>query len=311
MKNKQKVWKRPTGKRTDIFVIAFLLSLVIMYGGDGISELLFWLIPFDRVCALITTSESVTQFLLDYFWFIGIWILFFLVCVIWKRNRPMLRQLAPNRNGNNLKGALIGLLLGFGTNGFCILMSVILGDIHLSFYEFSPALFFSFLFVVLIQSGGEEITDRVFLYQKLRRRYRNPAVAIVGNSVVFGAIHLFNPGVSVFAIIDIIVSGLIFSLIVYYYDSVWAAITYHAAWNFTQNIIFGLPNSGLVSEYSVFKLEAASAGNGLFYNVDFGVEGSIGAILIEGILLVVIIMVNRRKPEKNDVWGKAAAEAGL
>ncbi len=31
----------------------------------------------------------------------------------------------------------------------------------------------------------------------------------------------------------------------------------HMAWNYTQNIIFGLPNSGIVSGFSLFKLDAA------------------------------------------------------
>ena len=82
----------------------------------------------------------------------------------------------------------------------------------------------------------------------------------------------------------------------------------HTGWKFSQNIVFGLPNSGLVSEYSLFKLDAASAEEGLFYNVNFGVEGSVGAMLVFTFILFVIILLNRGKPEKNDVWGIAAAE---
>jgi hypothetical protein len=106
-------------------------------------------------------------------------------------------------------------------------------------------------------------------------------------------------------------AGLIWSLLVYYYDSVWVAFWFHAAWNYTQNIIFGLPNSGIISEYSIFKLEAASARNGLFYNVDFGVEGSIGSSLVLLVVIIVLVIINRKKPEKRDYWAeaeKAAAE---
>lgn len=230
---------------------------------------------------MITDSENAIWFMIEYFYFYGIWILFFVICAIFKSNRPILKQLGPNKNGNNLKGALAGVLLGFGANGFCILMSVILGDIKLYFNEFNPAIFITFIIVILIQSGGEEIAERVYLYQKLRRRHKNPIVAIVGNAVVFAGLHLFNPGITALSILAITVTGVLFSLIVYYYDSVWAAIMYHTAWNFTQSIAFGLPNSGIVSEYSLFKLEAASATNGPFYDVAFGVEGSIGSLLIE------------------------------
>ncbi len=309
MKNMIKSWTRPSRKWTDIFLIAAILSVILFYGGDLISFFLFRLIPLETIFRLITSSEDTSYFMLMYFSYIGAWILFFLICGIIKSNRPILKQLAPNKNGNNLKGVLWGLLLGFGANGFCILMSVLMGNIHLSFNEFNPLVFFTFLFVVAVQSGAEEILLRVYLYQKLRRRYRNPLVAIVGNSFVFTVLHLFNPGITPLSVICILEIGILYALLVYYYDSVWAAIMAHTWWNFTQNIIFGLPNSGIVSEYSLFKLDAASAENGLFYNVGFGVEGSLGSLLINGIVLVAIILINRGKPEKNDVWGKITLES--
>ena len=95
----------------------------------------------------------------------------------------------------------------------------------------------------------------------------------------------------------------------HYYDNLWGAMAFHAAWNYTQNIIFGLPNSGIVSEYSIFTLEAASARNGLFYNVNFGVEGSIGATAMLFILAAVIIYINRNKHERNDIWAEEEEKA--
>ena len=69
----------------------------------------------------------------------------------------------------------------------------------------------------------------------------------------------------------------------------WCASAIHAAWNFTQNIIFGLPNSGQVSPFSIFKLTAAK--DTFAYNVDFGVEATILSMIVEivGIVLVVVI----------------------
>ena len=264
--------------------------------------LIFKLISFDKLFSPVTTSDSVLEFLFMYVAFLGIWIIVLPLCGIFKSNRPILRQLAPNKNGNNLKGILAGLLLGFGANGICILISVLMGDIHLYFNEFNPILFFVFLLFVAVQSGAEELLTRVYLYQKLRRRYKSPLVAIIGNSLFFTVLHLFNDGITVISVLEIFASGIIFSLLVYYYDSVWAAIMMHTAWNFTQNIAFGLPNSGMVSEYSLFKLEAASAQNGLFYNVGFGVEGSVGSLIILALIIAAIIIINRGKPEKNDVW---------
>ena len=300
---------RPCGGFSDNFIISAILSLVIVIIGGNLAVLLFGFLNIQEKLTVWLGSDNMGAFLSDYLLTIGLWIAGLLFMAIPKKNRPMLKALAPNRTGNNLKGILIGLLMGFGTNGFCVLMSVLTGDIKLSYNGIDPLVLVVFLIAVFIQSSSEEITDRGYLYRKLRRRYRNPLVAILFSAVVFMAMHMANPGFTPLAGSQIFLVGVFWALIVYYYDSVWVAFWFHTAWNYTQNIIFGLPNSGIVSEYSIFKLEAASARNGLFYNVGFGVEGSIGSSLILLVVLIVIIVINRGKPEKNDYWADAEKQA--
>ena len=59
----------------------------------------------------------------------------------------------------------------------------------------------------------------------------------------------------------------------------------------------------------MFRLDAASATNGLFYNVNFGVEGSLGAVLLLILVGIVILLKNRSKGEHTDVWARAEQEA--
>ncbi|MBQ4252099.1 MAG: CPBP family intramembrane metalloprotease, partial [Erysipelotrichaceae bacterium] len=253
---------RPTSKITDILSVAFVISLLAIFGGSLLS-LLILRIPFiNRFLRSLVYSASMYEFLENYLIFFGIWIIILLNPLIFKGNRPMLKAIGYSRKGNNVTGFLMGLLLGFGTNGFCILMSLLAGDIKLSFYGFDFVVLLTFALAVFIQSGAEELADRFFLYQKLRRRYRHPVIAILGNSIIFALLHVGNPGFTLVSGLQIFLVGLVFSLMVYYYNNLWGAMAFHAAWNYTQNIIFGLPNSGIVSEYSIFRLEAASARNG-------------------------------------------------
>lgn len=292
---------RPSRKWTDILPIAALLSIAVLFLGVFMS-LAINAAGLDRLIEMICEDESLAEFMGSYAGFLGIWLAVLLVVVIFRANRPMLKSFGHNRKGNTLKGYLIGLLLGFGTNSFCVLMSLLMNDIKLSFFGFDPLILIAFLIAITIQSGAEELVDRFYLYQKLRRRYISPWVAILGNSLVFAAKHILNPGFTLISGMQIFMVGLIFSLLVYYYDGLWIAIAFHTAWNFTQNIIYGLPNSGIVSVYSIFNLEAASARNGFFYNVNFGVEGSIGAVLVLALTGLVIRYINRDKPELNDNW---------
>jgi len=300
---------RPCRKITDNIIIATVLSLVIMVLGSILSGIMLNLTGFRTLLSNYLQNGNLEMFLSSYLEFIGIWIAVLLFTAVPKSNRPMLKSFWYNRNGNNLKGILAGILLGFGTNGFCVLMSWLRGNIKFSYYGFEPVILLMFIAAIFIQSGAEELMDRYYLYEKLRRRYASPLVAILVNSLVFMLLHIPNPGFTAKAGSQIFLIGVIFSLLVYYYDSLWAAIWFHTSWNFTQNIIFGLPNSGIVSEYSIFKLEAVTAQSGLFYDVKFGVEGSIGSSLVLLTLLIAIILMNRNKPEKNDVWAQAEEKA--
>lgn len=305
---KQKLLTRSTGKWSDFIPLALVLSVFMVLLGQTIGEVIIVLTGAIDKVAVIVGDMDTAVFLLTYFLFFGIWIVFFLFAGMFRDNRPMLGALAFRKDGVNLRGTGIGLLVGFLANGSCVILSWILGDIALSFNGFNPGLFFAFLFAVMVQSGAEEIVDRCYLYQKLRRGYKNPWIAVIGNAAVFAAMHLTNPGVTAVAILQLLIGGIVFSLFVYYFDSLWAAIMMHTGWNFCQSIFFGLPNSGIVSSYSVFKLDAASARNGLFYNVNFGVEGSIGSVAVLTLICAIMVILGRKRGKTEDIWKEMEAK---
>ncbi len=234
------------------------------------------------------------------FW--GIWAVFFL-CLLIPINKPLINALNTRAKGNTVKGLCIGLLIGFGMNALCALLAMIHGDIHIYFDSFNIVWFILVFICVFIQSSGEELVCRCFLYQHLRRLYKNPWIAIICNFVFFSAGHLGNDGMSLVSFVSIMLTGLLFSLIVYYFDSLWCAFGIHAAWNFTQNILFGLPNSGMVTPYSVFKLDAANARTSFFYDVAFGIEGSGMSCVILALACVVVMLLGKKKgPSSYNIW---------
>ncbi len=226
--------------------------------------------------------------------FIGVWIAVLLWIGLWKSNRPILQQLGTKISGNNWRFFLIGAVAGFGLNGLCILVAWLHQDIHLSYDSFHPIALLFILIAVLIQSSAEELICRVFLYQKLLRSYQKPVVAIIGNALLFALLHLLNPGVTILSLLNIFLMGTLFSLVIYYFESVWCAFALHTLWNFTQNFLFGLPNSGLVSGYSVFRLEASTARDSFAYNVGFGVEGTVFADLLMIVAIVLLIFLGQK-----------------
>ena len=253
--------------------------------------------PFANLIENDSTGYWSTFFM--YFGFIGTWIVFMLEFLIVRKDRPILKALWTAPKGNNIKYLGIGFLIGFGLNIICAIVAVLNKDISLHYDSFNFIKLLLLFIAVFIQSSAEEMVCRGFIFQRLRRGYRHPAVAIILNSLLFTSMHLFNPGASVISMTAVLAAGLLFSLMVYYMDSIWCAMAAHTAWNFTQNLILGLPNSGMVSPVSVFKLDAATAKSSFAYSVDFGLEGSITAITVMIITGIVIIVLYHKKEITN------------
>ena len=179
----------------------------------------------------------------------------------------------------SLVGLFQGLLLGFGQD-----FAQAVGY----YASFIAVWLIIIVFIaVMIQCGSEELLYRGYYFQRLRKGYKSPAFAILINPVIFLLAHVFNPGVKVIALVNIYLVGVVMSLMLYYFDSFWLVIAFHTAWNFSQNIIFGLPNSGIIQGFSIGKLDTDTASSSFFYDVDFGVE----ATGFTTVLLVVLIIV--------------------
>lgn len=199
------------------------------------------------------------------------------------------------RSRNGFKPLLRGFLIGFVTVGIPIVCALLHGDISLYFEaQASQIPLFAFaLLCVFVQSTSEELWCRTYLYQRLHERY--PLwVAVAVNGVLFGALHSFNDGVTFFSVLEIAVCGISYSLVRWYSGNVWIAMGMHTGWNFFQAIVFGLPNSGMAAEVSLFHLNASNAVSNLIYDQDFGVEGAIPAFVMDLLLGVVVLVLAAR-----------------
>ena len=289
-----------------VCIVAYLMILV----GQVIGAMIY--VVLGRLGDTITpgfSSSAVWQTLFSYVLFVGIWMLALGCLAVSRSGRTIIKSLWSGLKGNTVKMLLVGLAIGLGMNLVCAFIAILNGDIALYYDSFKPGSFVIIFVFVFIQSAAEEFICRGYMYQKFMKRYGKPVVAAVINAAFFTLVHLVNPGVTALAIVNIFIYGLLFSAMVRYFDSIWVAMAAHAAWNFCQNIILGLPNSGIVSPYSVFKLDASTAADSFAYSVSFGIESTITASIM---LLAVTALIVWRGEKKGvgytDIWNKAAAE---
>ena len=144
--------------------------------------------------------------------------------------------------------------------------------------------------------------SRAFIYQRLRKDFPKwPVIAILGNGLFFLMIHIGNPGVTFISLLLMMLVSIIYSLIVYYFDSIWIPIVAHATWNFTQNIILGLPNSGIVFPISIFELDASR--NNFAFDSNFGIEGSVLALILTLVICFGLYWFGRKKGvSETNIW---------
>ena len=282
------------------FIIAYILMTYSWIVGDFITINLPNLLGID-LNSIMGDDLYNTWFI--YIGFISIWICGLIIISVFKGYRPILKAFSTKLKGNNIKTAIIGgLSLGLVLNLLIALVAIATGSIKLHYEGLGLGAFLLLLIAVLIQSGAEEFVARVFIYQRLRKNFPKwPVVAILGNGLFFVLIHLGNPGMTFISELMLLLVSVMYSLVVYYFDSIWIPIVAHTTWNFTQSIVLGLPNSGIVFPVSVFKLDAGA--NNFAFDSTFGVEGSILAIILHAIVCVGLYYFGRKKGElETNIW---------
>lgn len=277
---------------------------IISYAILIISEIIGGLLTSILVKRLFTSGlirgDVYIYTFIMYILFIDIWIGVLFVLFIFKNNHYIIDKITTKTKGNNMANLFWGLFIGFVLNGLCALIAMINGDFTLRFSQFEIFRAFGLFFTVFVQSSAEELLCRGFMYQRLLKSTNSPAFAIIFNSLFFAALHLFNNGMSILPFYCILIFGVFASMLVYYFDSLWMVMGLHAMWNFTQSILFGLPNSGINVPYSIFKIGGSVKGS-FAYNTVFGLEGTILSCALMSICCVALYLWKSKKNKEETV----------
>lgn len=145
----------------------------------------------------------------------------------------------------------------------------------------------------------EEVVFRGYLFNLLKSKYKLWVAAVVP-SLIFTLIHLGGAD-SVFNAIQLLIAGMMVSimfLMIYLYTkSIWNASIVHFIWNFlilNKLIVF----SDTSSDDYLFQLGLGN--NSIFNGGAFGLEVSIPAIIIYGILIIILWkLIDKKKTTYN------------
>jgi membrane protease YdiL (CAAX protease family) len=189
------------------------------------------------------------------------------------------------------------------------LVAVHYGGISLAapaWWPLPPVLLLVALLIGFILQGGlEELIVRGYIYHTLRERWR-PWAAALGSSALFALLHAANPHVSVWALINVLLAGMVLAALVERTGSLWSATLAHGAWNFAVACLLSVPVSGV----AIFHLlNVTITGDPGLTGDGFGPEGSWLLTLIGLGLTAALWRGLWRRPSERGAAAAARASA--
>lgn len=190
---------------------------------------------------------------------------------------------------NALSGFLKGSLIGFLMIGLCGGVLWLNGNVVFAVGKISLILFLGYFLYFILVGLFEELMFRTLPLFIFAERY--PIIlAILLNGILFGAMHIANPGFTWLAMLNITLAGILFAIYTLQKRNLSWAVGIHFGWNFAQGILLGYKVSGTDAPGL---LTAKPIGNGYWSGGIFGIEGSFVCTIV---LLVLIVYLMVRYP---------------
>ena len=205
--------------------------------------------------------------------------------VRWFEKHPAQDIPLPALAADTGRGFAIGMLFFVAVAGLMMLFGV---------YRITgvgtdqPAEILSAFFMFLYVAVGEEILFRGILFRWIDEKWGFVA-ALVVSAVLFGAMHLGQPGSTWWSSLAIAVeAGLLLGAAYKGSGTLWLPVGIHWSWNFFQGNIFGFAVSG--GDAGVSLLQAATSGPDILTGGVFGAEASILTVVLGTLLSVWFIL---------------------
>lgn len=213
------------------------------------------------------------------------------------RRSPAALGIGASRATGRLCG--LGLLLGMIGLTVAAVLLLAAGMLH---YRSQPGTAAQWLGTVATQAGvfavaalAEEAIFRGYAFQVLVRAAGVP-IAVALSSVVFAWAHGANPGVGVFALVNIFLAGVLLAFAYLRTLSLWFVTALHMGWNWAMATLFDLPVSGIES-FDTPLYQPAVSGPDWFSGGAFGPEGGLVGTIGFGVALVAVLRLRAVQPD--------------
>jgi membrane protease YdiL (CAAX protease family) len=226
------------------------------------------------------------------------------VLAVWLMRRffdgPSLLDLGLRTGPGWLGQTVLGLALGPAMFLSVLLVLLAAGWATVAPGRVTAAGLMSALATYALVAFSEEVLARGWIFQTLERG-RGTRVAVIGSSVVFAALHGFNPDFTVAALLGLVLAGLLLAQAYLVTRRLWLPLALHFSWNVGEGPLFGFPVSGLPADGL---LSVTPTGPELVTGGAFGPEA--GVVIVVGIALASGVLALYGRSRFRSLPGQAA-----
>lgn len=151
---------------------------------------------------------------------------------------------------------LLGILTGLGTMTAVLLVMKALGGFEFGTMAIKPGEVLKYAVeyaaVFSLVAVTEELSMRSYSFVQLSRAVTAPVAALL-LAILFGAAHMGNGGENVIGVLMAGSFGLVAAYTFFRSGALWFALGLHAAWDYAESFLYGVPDSGLVLEGTLMK----------------------------------------------------------
>jgi len=197
-----------------------------------------------------------------------------------------------------------GLLAGLVLFSLVVAAIAVLGDYQVIGRN-PPSVLLAVLAISIASGVTEEIMLRG-LFFRLVESWLGSWGALILSAALFGALHLHNPNATLLAGAAIALeAGVMLAALYMLTRRLWAAIGLHAAWNFSQGGIYGIPISGFKQDGLLIP---RISGSDLLTGGAFGAEASLPAVILcTAFGIALLVLAYRRGRIVPPFWARKKA----
>jgi uncharacterized protein len=265
-----RVWRNQT-LRTIMFMLLRIVAFALM--AFLIGRAMRWMIPYESVTPEKALGTSGSEL-----WIRGLRSMIPTVLAYWLMvrfiERRRVSELAPAKF---LTHSAVGWIVGTATLVLAAIAMAAVGAYRIQGFNPDAYLVGPLVVLGLLPGITEEIVARGILFRVVEDAFGSWA-ALVVSALLFGFAHAANPGATVWSSVAIAIeAGLLLGMAYAWTRSLWFCMGLHAAWNFTQGPLLGIPVSGFELKGL---LASTTQGPELLSGGAFGAEASVLTVII-------------------------------